>query len=74
MYGNVEGLKEHLDMLSRCCLEEDIKECDPIAVICAADDPDSGQCLSERSGFYVFENADGRFGVLEDSEDSTGHG
>lgn len=64
----VESLRKSHASLSRCCLDtkDDI---DPVRVVASGNDGSD-----EASGWCLFENSDGRFGVLEDSEDNTGHG
>jgi hypothetical protein len=68
----VEELREAFESLSRCCLSSEVDGFDPVRVV--AHGGDEGGYGPEGSGLAIFENSDGRYGVLEDSEDSTGHG
>lgn len=66
----VDDLRTDFDSLAGCCLSGE-RECfDPVRVMAHwSSGPDT-----DRSGAVIFENADGRFGVIEDGEDYTGHG
>jgi hypothetical protein len=68
----VEELRKAFGSLSRCCLFSEVDGFDPVRVV--AHGGDEGGYGPEGSGLAIFENSDGRYGVLEDSEDSTGHG
>ncbi len=70
----VEQLKHVFDYLSGCCLKTKEDGFDPTRIVAHGGDDDDGLYGPEGGGLVIFENADGRFGVLEDGEDSSGHG
>lgn len=65
-------LAERIRYLAGCCLTEThhVQDCVK-QVLCAFDDCPDGW---DREGFVVFLLTDGRFAVLEDWADSSGHG
>ena len=69
----VEQLKEAFDSLTGCCLDKQ-DGFDPVRVVAQGGDDSEYNYGPEGAGLAIFENADGRFGILEDWEDSTGHG
>lgn len=66
----VEGLRKVHASLSRCCLP-DKDDIDPVRIVAHGIQREDN---CESDGWCLFENSDGRFGVIEDGEDYTGHG
>jgi hypothetical protein len=76
--GEMEKLvQSHGDMLAGCCLEhkdENWHSSIVKKVVAWYDTAESYAEGTERSGYVVFKTNDGRFAVLSDGEDYTGHG
>lgn len=66
---SVPDLIEEFGFLSGCCLKGERVGFAPVRVVANYSAP-----IQERCGIVIFENQDGRYGVIEDSEDYTGHG
>ena len=71
---DVAELREEFERLSRCCLAPEKTAFDPVAILAQARPFDGKYAYQDQYGLVVFENSDGRFGVFEDAEDSSGHG
>ena len=69
---DVDQLRSAFDSLAGCCLGAARPEFNPVRVV--ASGGDEGGYGPEGSGLVMFENADGQYGILEDWEDSSGHG
>lgn len=69
-------LRSEFDSLSQCCLSGERERFDPVRVVAHW----SNRAEPNKYGYFdgygvvIFENGDGSFGVLEDAEDTTGHG
>jgi hypothetical protein len=68
---DVEDGQDQLRFLLTCCMTNAQFQPDDITHVRDAYDADYG---GDRDGFRIFELQDGKFGVLQDGEDYTGHG
>lgn len=68
---DLQVLKGRFDYLNRCCLKYENSDFNPIRIIA------HGESTIDYDGYkaiFIFENNDGRFGIIEEDEDYSGHG
>ncbi len=68
---HLQILKNRFEQLQGCCLRYENTDFNPIRIIA------HGESTIDYYGhkaIFIFENNDGRFGILEEDEDYSGHG